>query len=276
MLQVKQNNLKAYDRTEQFDNYADAQSLESYRDQRLKQSEQACGLIERFTGSARLNVLELCSGNSRLLYALAIKGYLNFGVGVEVSGSRYRFAEKWREDLGYDCDMIDNINMDVMAYESERKDFDLVICLDGSINFLYPVREDGVDTVLDRTVGSLKKDGLVIIEFITRKKVIEQCMVNGNKLRSWEEYPDTDPFVYMLSDYRYHPESGIVEHEEVFVRRDGYIDYGKNYSLKIYSPEEICSLMSRHGVKVLEMYDDWDLNPYDEGKKIIICVGRKF
>lgn len=275
MLQAKQDNLKAYDRTEQLDNYADARALENYRDQRLIGSEQICELIEKFAGSAGLNVLELCSGNSRLFYALALKGRLNIGVGVEVSKSRHQFAEKWREDLGIDLGMIENVNMDVMEYEPKRDDFDMMICLDGSINFLDPVRANGLDTVFERSVSSLKDNGLVIVEFITRTKMIELCKINHNQLQSWEQYPETDPFIYLLSDYRYFPETSIIEHEEVFIRRDGYVDHGKSYSLKIYSLDEICSIMKRHGLEVLEMYDDWDFNPYDKGEKVIICVSRK-
>lgn len=274
MIWLKESNLKAYDRTEQLNNYSNIEDLKKYRMQRLEESEKNIALIDKYLKN-KINVLELCSGNSRLLYALSIKERLNHGIGVEISKNRHIFAEKWREELKIDNRIIKNVNQDVLKYNPSRKDMDLVICLDGSFNFLYPVDKKGHNKVLKRAANSLKKGGFVIIEFITRKKIIKLCKINNGVFKSWEEFPDTDPFIYLLSNYRYIPEENLVEHNEVFIRRDGYIDRSKCYRLKIYTLKEIKSLMGENDLQVIDIYDSWDFDKNIADSNITICVGRK-
>ena len=66
--------------------------------------------IKSFVGKNKENIIEIGSGNSSLLYNLNYEKIVNHGVGIEIAKSRYLFAEKWKNDLGFGN--ISNINND--------------------------------------------------------------------------------------------------------------------------------------------------------------------
>ena len=88
-------NLNAYNGYELFYDYDE---IKKYRQSKLDGSEKNLKFI-KFFFKEKINILELGSGNSKLLYNLNSKNMLNFGYGFEISNDRFNFAENWKKDL---------------------------------------------------------------------------------------------------------------------------------------------------------------------------------
>src|SRR2546423_1382739 len=88
-----------YEGYEQVANFSTHEDLENYRQLLSKKTERQLGFIARQLPQRRLRVIEFCSGNGRLLMALARENMLEYGLGVEIAQSRVDFARRWASDL---------------------------------------------------------------------------------------------------------------------------------------------------------------------------------
>ena len=84
-----------YEGYERTTNFPTSKARDEYRRYLLKKTEAQVGFISYHCGTRRLRVIEFCSGNGRLLISLALRGMLNFGLGLDISRSRVEFARGW-------------------------------------------------------------------------------------------------------------------------------------------------------------------------------------
>ncbi len=89
-------NFKAYDSIELLENFASDLEIQAYRNRRIERYIPVVDFVKRRSAAhgSKLSVAEVGSGSSALLYAMAQAEALKMGVGIELSKSRYEFAEK--------------------------------------------------------------------------------------------------------------------------------------------------------------------------------------
>ncbi|MHB1126209.1 MAG: hypothetical protein ACYC2T_04510 [Bacillota bacterium] len=267
------SNHTAYVNVESMDNYKDEQDLDNYRKHLLIKSEPQRNFIRRLFNEKKINVFEACSGNSRLLYALAQAGLLNQGTGIELSLNRHIFAEKWKEALGHDH--IVNVNDDVLDYRAPDSFFHLGLCITGAFGYFAPVDNGHPLKLLQKMNGLLVAGGKLILELYTHRATIELCRQNQGSIKMWKELEDGDPFRFILTDYTYAETDRILNCRETFVRRDGLIDDSKTEVLRIYDATEICGLLDKAGFGNISLFSDWNGAELMAGADVIIVVSEK-
>jgi len=112
-------NYKAYENIEDLSNYKSDLELELYRNERLKLYSTHVNFIKNNITVDSLRVVEVGSGSSALLYALEKSNMLTeSSLGIEFSNSRYKFAERWREDCSFKN--VNNVNNDNNVNKEKR------------------------------------------------------------------------------------------------------------------------------------------------------------
>jgi SAM-dependent methyltransferase len=152
-------NLNAYNGYELFYDYDE---IKKYRQSKLDDCEKNLKFIKCFF-KEKINILELGSGNSKLLYNLNSKNMLNFGYGFEISSDRFNFAENWKKDLKINnvkniCDNFLNLG------KYNLSEIDLCYMPDLSFQFCEPISDGSEFDLLSAIYQSLKDNGKIIIE----------------------------------------------------------------------------------------------------------------
>jgi len=171
---------------------------------------------ESYTG----NVLEVGSGNSKLLYALERNDLLNYGVGYELSSSRVEFANRFAKYVG--SSKVVNLCEDFLEHDTNSESFDLVIGVDIVMQLIAPVAKDNDKKFLDKVYHSLKYGGALILELMDFSDIIKMDELSINKLRLWKEFDSFDPWQYGLDKFTINGDDVIWD--KIFISRDRSID----------------------------------------------------
>ena len=258
-------NLNAY---ESYEIFTDLESENNYRLLKLKSCQKHIELIRRESGDRKINVLELGSGNSKVLINLNQQKLLSYGWGIEISESRFNFANKWVSDLG--ITNIKNINDDLINFDYDLLGtLDVCICVDLCFQFLEPIQKKSDELVLKKVYSKLNYGGKIILE-------LDYCGYIINNLphtkKIWEEFSDTDPWKYSLWNCEFDENSKILNWNKIFISRENKHESTSIY-LKIYDSEDIENLLNKVGFKNIRIYQDWKYTPFSQkfGEFIIIA-----
>ena len=266
-------NTRSYDKVEAVSNFKTSEDVDKYcKLQVMKSVSQAAFIKEVCFKGKKLRVLEYCSGNSRLLYTLNAGEILSTGIGIEISKTRYEFAESWRKRLGLES--IQNINGDAIDVRVVSPCVDVALCVTGAFQYMFP-RSSMYDTIFMHAVRrSLVPGGHLILELYNHPTPVAACMMSDTgEYRSWYELPESDPFRYYLTHYNYIPATKTLDAKEIFVRRDGWIDDSKREVLRLYSPSEITDLLETSGFKTVGFFGGWDSRKADALSDKNVIVG---
>jgi hypothetical protein len=215
---------------EGYENLADftPEGLAAYRQSLLEKSKAQVEFIKKHT-CGKLNIVEIGSGNGRLLISLAKAGKVNLGWGLDISESRTAFAKQWQTDLKIKELLF--IQRDIV-YNDSQFNVDLSICITGCFqyfsydkNWFSPAR-----CVLDFMRDS---SGTALFELYKRPA----------NPRSWHKLPDTDRFMYLLDDYT--PDNPTT-HTKTFIKRDGTVDI-RTEQLYYYTMVQFLDLLKSAG-----------------------------
>ena len=266
----KHQNLIAYDGFEIYNNISD---INGYRKSKLEEVQKNINFIsELFDGS--IKVLETASGNSKFLYGLSDSGLLESGVGIEVSQSRWRFAERWKQDGKYY--KVTNINDDCLEVDySKYGKFDLYYCSDVAFQFFAPIRENADRILLKSIYDNLNKGGKVVLELSGFEDIISNMNSNG-EYKMWHELDESDPWQYLLWDCTYN--NKVLTKSKIFIKRGEYqppplIDKSE-VQLRIYSYEEIIGVLGECGFDNIEIVNGWNSETGGEFNEFVV-VGEK-
>lgn len=248
------------------ENFSGSSELEEYRRQLLEKTEEQVTFIERHVGKRKLRVIEFGSGNGRLLIALALRGLLEHGVGVEISQSRTAFATQWNADLN--LPNIRSICDDALTFDDfESESFDLAVCITGAFAYLRPIRESAPAEALAKMYSALAPNGHVLLELYQMPEKRKQMLaLSDGKLRQWHPLPPEDSFAYYLGDFEYFEDRKTICHRKTFIGRDGRIDTGRVEVLSYYDQDELSSLLRQQGFENLKAYQDFEDSNYLEGQ----------
>jgi SAM-dependent methyltransferase len=255
-----------YEGFEHPENFPTAEALQDYRKLLLQKTEAQVAFIARHLGKRKLRVIEFCSGNGRLLVALALEGILDWGLGVEISQSRVAFAEQWGADLGL-SGMIRHVAADALEFDGfEPGTFDLAVCITGAFAYFKPIRESAPIELLNNLRRAIIPRGHLLLELYPMPQERKQMFaLNNGKLRTWQPLPPEDRFAYYLDDFEYWEDQRILRHGKIFIGRNGMIDAGRVEVLAYYTHAELLNLLSQNGFAG-QVYAGFDDTPYCEGR----------
>ncbi len=211
-------NFSSYDQVEAPDNYRSVEEMDSYRRERLA----FCGLRAEFllTGcgaTVPVDVVEVGAGSSALLYSLSNLGMLKSGVAIELSESRHRFAERWREDK--DFQNIVNHCADFAQIKHEPKSKDIFVCIDNTFSLIGPENAAYPQRLVDLAFDALRPGGSIVIEIHNQEKVF--AAMHEDQRQLWIELPETNAFKFALYRQTRNRTKNLILSETIYLRRDG-------------------------------------------------------
>jgi hypothetical protein len=262
-----------YEGFERPQNFPTVEALEDYRKHLLQKTEAQVGFIARHLGQHKLRVIEFGSGNGRLLVALALKGMLEMGLGIEISQSRAAFAQRWVTDLELDS-TVRNVAADALEFvDFDHGRFDLAVCISGAFGYFKPIRESAPAELLTKIRQTLVPGGYSLLELYQMPEQRRQMLaLNNGKLRTWQPLPPEDRFAYYLDDLEYWHDQRVLRHGKIFIGRDGTIDAGRVEVLAYYTDAELTSLLRQKGFDGARVYEGFDDKPYCEGQSPSLIV----
>jgi len=260
-------NLTAYDTFERFEDF---DSEKKYRDSKLKECEKHYFFLKKNIKKTKLNVLELGSGNSKLLYKLSLENLLKNGVGIEISESRFNFAERWKKDLNIEniININDNfLNLDKYSIDS----LDVCLVVDLAFQFCEPLGDRNEIKILQKIHQKLQKGGKLILELDKCSRILKNTRFS-NKI--WEEFKDPDPWRFSLWDVIYNKKTNFLTWKKIYVsRNDDKIDETQ-IILKLYTKKEIEKILKKVGFKNCIFFENWTENQNNSNPDefIVICT----
>lgn len=273
-------NLSSYNNVEKISNFKNDDELKKYRKNKLDEVIRHVKFIQKSFDDEKLvnkiNVLELGSGNSKLLYQLDKKNFLNKGYGVEVSKSRYEFAEKWKKDLN--IKNVENINKNFLDLDMKRfGTIDLVICVDITLQFLEPIKKNSVQYIFKNIEDILSDDGCIILELWSMKNILKKINQNNGLFKTWTKFSDFDPFSFVLESLETDDEDFIIWNKH-FIHKHKSINDEWNIMrnvLKSYSPQEITNLLNSTGFNDIKIFKNFECETYDENQDEYVVLAKR-
>lgn len=262
-----------YEGVEAPSNFASSLALNEYRAQALRKSqEQAAFITARIGGAASLT--EACCGNGRLLITLS--DTIDRLEGFDLAKSRIAFAQSWIDDLAlrniavWEDDLLDPSSR-VIGSKA-----DILICITGSFGYFEALGEGNGQRVKDSFAHALHPGGYLFLELYPHPMVVGRCQsIKDNTYRTWAELPESDPFLYYLSEYYFDESRLVLTHKKIFVARDGKIDSGRQEQLRIYGIEEITDLLLPE-FEDIALFGNWTGSRYCDGiDEAMIVVARR-
>lgn len=262
-----------YEGFESSESFPTTQSLQNYRRLLLQKTERQVAFIARHLGRRNLRVIDFGSGNGRLLVALALKGMLDLGIGVEISQSRVAFAQQWTADLNLNS-IVHNVTADALEFaDFERGTFDLSVCITGAFGYFKPIRESAPVELLDKMRAAVKPSGYLLMELYQMPEKRKRLLaLNEGKLRTWQPLPTEDRFAYYLDDFEYCEDRRVLRHGKIFIGRNGMIDAGRVEVMAYYTDVELVSLLRQNGFYGSKIYEGFEDMPYFEGQSPSLVV----
>ena len=261
----KHINLCAYDDYEKINS---KKEIEKYREKKIIEVKDKIIFIKEKLGN-NLSVLEIGSGNSKILYALESENILKQGVGIEVSKSRFKFAEEWKRDENFN--KTTNINEDVLNVDFNKiGKMDLCLALDLVLHFLAPIKENSDKEILKKIYENLNFDGILILE-------MEDLFLLSDK-KWWEEFQESDPWMFSLWNCKHDKKNNFLTWEKYFIHR---IEAKKSFSsivLKMYKTKHLQKILKEIGFKDIRFMSDWGSKPEKKLKNIhgeYIIIAKK-
>lgn len=263
-------NLSAYDEVEQLSNFTE-KSFKLYCDEKIKGCEKHITFFKKlFSNDKKLKVCEIGSGNSKLLYALDKEEILETGVGIEISNSRYMFAEKFKKYM--ESTNIKNINKNIFDIEPV-KNFNIVIGVDIVMQLISPISKNSEKDFLKWSYDSLCSEGIIVLELWSFEHILKQLELSAGSLKFWEEYPQSDPFEYLLSKVYLNNNNDICW-DKTFIKRNKNEKSLFSNILRPYAKTTIEKILINNGFYNVEFFSKWS-NGSDYVEDEYIVIARK-
>ncbi len=206
-------------------------------------------------------VLDLACGTGTLSVMLAKKGYEV--IGCDLSAEMLAVAnEKAKKN-----------NTDILFLQQDIRSFELygtvdaIICACDSLNYI--LEEDELLKIFQLVKNYLNPGGLFIFDMKT-KYTYERLMSSNsfgytkqNMACVWENQYDPDS---RINDYRVNI---FLKHGKLYGR------YEEIHHQRAYDTDEVLSLLSKAGLSLMELSDDYKGRPLHEKSKRLVCIAQK-
>ncbi len=262
-------NFDSYSQVESLESFKDGKELDSYRNERLSKYREYVNFFQNHSEHVNgLRVVEIGSGSSALLYAMEQRGLLLESVGIDASLSRYKFAEKWKEDWGFT--KVKNVNNEFMKVSLSKNYYDLYLVVDNTFSYLYPESREFPFELLRQAYNCLKKGGFLVIEISN----YTSFLVTHDQ-RTWVRLPPSNPFRYALYHKSYLQRDNLVKSESIYISREGQ-EKSKIELSYVYNVDSLSRLLSESRFKVKGIYCNFNSSPFiQEDSPCLIVIARK-
>lgn len=269
-MKKKHTNLSAYDNFERLKTFEG--DIELYRKAKIESAAGHVSFIKKLFPKKRIRMVELGSGNSKTLYALEKAGMLEKGYGLEVSKSRYKFAELWKKEWNFR--RAENKNADVLKTDFKNfGSFDLCFCVDLAFQFFEPIEKGSAVRILRDVFQNLNPGGKIVLELDGCERIISR--LRNNSIKLWEEFQRPDPWRYSLWDCTFDQKSGFITWKKTYIKRDNSGISENTAVLKIYKRKAIEKLLKKAGFEKIAFYADWMGKKFVNDQGEYIVVGEK-
>jgi SAM-dependent methyltransferase len=207
---------------------------------------------------AGAKVLDLCCGQGRHSLELARRGFQV--VGVDLSEALLYAARKRAESEGLSVTFL-HCDMREIDFADE---FDAVINMFTSFGYLESEAED--EKVLGKVAQALKSGGKFLLDVVNRDRLIRDFQA-----REWHA---ADEGWLVLEERTFDHLSGRMETRWGCVARDG-VRYERLSSVRLYTASELRTMLERAGLKVTNLFGDYDGSPYSWDSQRLIVVSCK-
>jgi SAM-dependent methyltransferase len=207
---------------------------------------------------AEAKVLDLCCGQGRHSLELARRGFQV--VGVDLSEALLYAARKRAESEGLSVTFL-HCDMREIDFADE---FDAVINMFTSFGYLESEAED--EKVLGKVAQALKSGGKFLLDVVNRDRLVRDFQA-----REWHA---ADEGWLVLEERTFDHLSGRMETRWVCVARDG-VRYERLSSVRLYTTSELRTMLERAGLKVTNLFGDYDGSPYSWDSQRLIVVSCK-
>ena len=207
---------------------------------------------------AGAKVLDLCCGQGRHSLELARRGFQV--VGVDLSEALLYAARKRAESEDLSVTFL-HCDMREIDFADE---FDAVINMFTSFGYLESEAED--EKVLGKVAQALKSGGKFLLDVVNRDRLVRDFQA-----REWHA---ADEGWLVLEERTFDHLSGRMETLWVCVARDG-VRYERLSSVRLYTTSELRTMLERAGLKVTNLFGDYDGSPYSWDSQRLIVVACK-
>lgn len=254
--------------------FADDAALQAYRRSALERHAAQADVVGALL-PPEAAVLEIGTGNGRLLIDLARRGLLGSALGVDLARSRIAFAERWAADE--DAAHLRFATGDALAMDlGEAGDWDTALVITGALAYFDAVEPGSARRLLDRLRDGLKPGGRLVLELYPHpswRRLLDDA--DDGRARLWSELPEGDPWRFYLSDLHLDRDTGVLTHRKTFVHRTtGEIDEGRREALRLYATSDLTALLKDAGFGDVETFAGWDGAPYDDGELLVVTARR--
>jgi SAM-dependent methyltransferase len=246
--------------------FTDREALASYRASMLERSApQAEFLGALLPDEAR--VLEVGTGNGRLLIELGRRGALSEGLGIDLARSRIAFADDWARDL--DLEHLRFEAGDVFERDYEPESYSAAVCITGAFAYFEPLVAGSALRLARLLHHVLEPGGLLVLELYPHPGERALLEATGSEVRTWQELDSDDPWRYYLSHYELDGE--VLSHEKTFIHRTtGEVDAGRRERLQLYTPEALESMLGEAGFHDVAFFEGWTADRYTGGDQLVV------
>ena len=260
-------NIQAYDNVEQLKNFDDIKSIELYRNERLTMYKDHVSYVQSTSRDKKLNIIEIGSGSSAFLFQLNNQKLLERGVGIEISNSRYQFAEKWKSDLNNQS--IENINANFNEVILEENYYDIIFCIDNTLSYLQPENKQYPNLFIEKSRKWLKRGGLLILEMHNYNPIIEK--MNDNILYFLKRNKASNPFDYSLYYYEYDENENQITTHSKYLSKTHDNKEKKEISF-VYNIQSLTDLIDDK-FKIDDIYSNFKKNQFfnDSEEMVLVC-----
>lgn len=215
-------------------------------------------VIDKLALEPGAKVLDLCCGQGRHLIDLARRGYDVVGLDL----SEYMLGEcKSAAAAEGISPVLVQADMREIGYTAE---FDAVINMFSSFGYLDTTDED--QKVLNAASLALKGGGLLLLDMQNR-----DSLMNVFRPIEWHENLHGD---LILSERDFDSLTGRVNSREVTIHSDGRRSE-RSYSLRLYTFNELDSMLQQAGLNIQQAYGDFDSSPFNrQSRRMILIAGK--
>lgn len=247
--------------------FADRATVEAYRATVLQRSApQAHFVAARLRPGA--SVVEVGTGNGRLLVELARRGVAPRALGIDLAASRIAFAQAWAQELSLDG--LRFVAGDALA-EPLGADHDAALVITGALGYFDAFAPGSALALLRRVRAAVRPGALLVLELYPHPQWRRMLDAAGGAARLWQELPEGDPWRFYLSDLEL--DGGVLTHRKTFVHRtEGTIDEGRSERLRLYDADELAALAAEAGFAEPEAFEGWTADPYTGGEVLVLTA----
>lgn len=264
-------NMTAYDGVEDLSRFND-ESFQSYCTTKLASCEKYINFIRENFPNKQLRVLEIGSGNGKLLLRLEKEGLLEYGIGFELSKSRCVFAEKFL--LYMNSKVVKFYNEDYLETEIQNEKFDLIIGIDVVINMIGAISPNHINLVFSKAIQHLSFDGILLLEYMTLDREINFVNNSENGIyRTWKSFAATDPFKYGLDEVS-RDENDNLLWNKYFISRNTIKEEKSSSVWMPLNKNDFIKLASKYEM-ACSFFDFWDVFDDTLEEEYIVLLKKK-